>query len=336
MGQTLSEPFALCTGGRKPPPDANVVKKDVDIKKKSESDVETAETDENKGEEYGNRDHLDGEYDEEYEEEYAEDHQEEEEEGMEGEEVEEAKDTTGDWEPLVDDALAGYDEYSSVRDQAALKETTEKLKEAYESTGRVRLELTQEEKLRIKQENEERVQSLIRGDELYKYNYRDHKRQLVRMWVSDDLTELCWLKAGKYKPNKPRVKCSRVSLSSALGVSFGQVTTCFSRAAAKDPTWLSMSLFFHDRTLDISCQNDSQIIRWFLGLQYLVAKKGQFIVTKGLFLWTKARLRLQALSQQSKSTPAQVLLDIVKICVLQKSNADGEDDVGNGIALIED
>ena len=57
---------------------------------------------------------------------------------------------------------------------------------------------------------------------------------------------------------------SKCQLNHCLGIIYGPRTVTFKRrTVCTDPDWLCFSLIFRDRTVDISCLDDENLMTWY-------------------------------------------------------------------------
>ena len=111
---------------------------------------------------------------------------------------------------------------------------------------------------------------------MLKLGFSDSNQVKRFFWLSQDSTELHW---GNSSDDS---RYLRVRLSEVIGLSFGPVTTTFSRISVSDKKllpWCCFSLIFVGRTLDLSTFYDNAHL-WFLKLQRCIVESGGLLVSE--------------------------------------------------------
>ena len=136
------------------------------------------------------------------------------------------------------------------------------------------------------------VHHLQRGQWLYKYGYSDSSLIKRFFWLSPDLSELRWGSSV----HDPRYL--RVCLSEMIGLTFGPITTTFSRLRYGDvpSAWCCFSLIFVGRTLDLCTIEDNAHV-WFLTLQSIASSQSDCVipsVSRGALLRKKVVMKIRS------------------------------------------
>jgi hypothetical protein len=98
-------------------------------------------------------------------------------------------------------------------------------------------------------------------------------------------TELQW---GKYE-----LFINRHELVADIqSMSYGPGSERFGRYDFENgKPYLCFSLYLHDRTVDLECEDESQLTMWYMGLQTL-APMSRYNITRGRLLWERAKMKV--------------------------------------------
>ena len=156
-----------------------------------------------------------------------------------------------------------------------------------------------------------------KGEWMIKLGFSDSNRVKRYFWLSEDCTELNWGSSS----DDPRYL--RVRLAEAIGLSFGPLTTTFSRISMSEErplSWCCFSLIFVGRTLDLCTMHDNAHL-WFLAIQKCIMASGGFLVSKLCYsevikrkVQMKVRYRADSLgrtlAEHIQLTAQQVYMDL--------------------------
>ena len=131
-----------------------------------------------------------------------------------------------------------------------------------------------------------------KGDTLSKYNYTSNGKlkKFIKIFNNNSLR---WAKKESYLTNLKN--CHSYFLAEIRGVLPGKITSTFRKSAndSLEP-WLCLSIFLKSRPLDLYIPED-RIDFWYIGLAESIKEQNPkaYCLTKGQYLWRKAKMILQ-------------------------------------------